>query len=153
VTTEVPPVAGSGPSADLPAPTGRRLLAALYDVPALFTLSLVLTALLLVINSGERLDAGPASLALYRACLVLLWTAYYGISWTRWGQTLGMRVWKLRVRRSDGSPMRWPDALLRLAASLIAWLPLALGVFAATWDPERRAWHDRLSSTRVVAVS
>lgn len=152
MTTEAPPVAGSGPSADLPAPTGRRLLAALYDAPALFTLSLVLTALLLVINRGEQLAAGPASLALYRACLVLLWVAYYGVSWTRSGQTLGMRIWRLRVRRLDGSPLRWPDVLGRLAASLVAWLPLALGVVAAAWDPERRAWHDRLSRTRVVAV-
>ncbi len=152
MTTEVPSVAGGGPSADLPAPTGRRLLAALYDAPALFALSLLVTALLLVINRGERLDAGPYSLAIYRTCLVTLWAAYYGISWTRSGQTLGMRVWKLRARRPDGSPIRWPDALLRLAASLLAWLPLALGVLAAAWDPGRRAWHDRLSHTRVVAL-
>jgi len=150
VTAATPAAAGSGQSAGPPAPTGRRFLAALYDVPALFTLALLLTVLLLVVNRGERLDATAASLAVFRASLVVLWALYYAVSWTRWGHTLGMRVWKLRVQRADGTACRGSDALLRLVTSVIAWLPLGLGVIAAAWDPERRAWHDRLSRTRVV---
>jgi uncharacterized RDD family membrane protein YckC len=129
---------------------GRRLLAALYDTPVVFMLFLIGTALSLLVNRGERLDATPLSLSIYRSGLIVLWAAYYLACWKRWGQSLGMRIWKLRVVRGNGASLHWSDALLRLAASLAAWLPLALGVFAAAWDPERRAWHDRLSRTRLV---
>jgi len=139
-----------GPEVRQPAPLARRLLAALYDAPAVFTLLLVGTALSLAINRGGRLDANALSHSIYRAGLVGIWAAYYLIGWRRWGQSLGMRVWKLRVERTDGASLRWSDAFLRLAASLLAWSPLALGVIAAAWDPDRRAWHDRLSHTRVV---
>lgn len=142
---------GAGGHLELPpAPLARRLLAALYDAPALFTLFLAGTALSLLLNRGARLDANPLSLALYRAGLVGIWAAYYLIGWKRWGRSLGMRVWRLRVERADGTSLRWPNAFLRLAASLVAWLPLSVGVIAAAWNPERRAWHDRLSHTRVV---
>jgi len=139
-----------GPEGLQPVPLSRRLLAALYDAPAVFTLLLAGTALSLLVNRGARLDANALSLSLYRAGLIGIWAAYYLIGWKRWGQSLGMRAWKLRVERTDGASLRWSDAFLRLAASLLAWLPLALGVIAAAWDPERRAWHDRLSNTRVV---
>jgi uncharacterized RDD family membrane protein YckC len=132
-----------------PALVGRRLLAALYDLPTLLTLFLIGTALLLLVNGGDRLDANALSVLLHRATLVALWIAYYGICWTRFGQSLGMRVWRLRLMRLDGSRVRWRDALLRLASGIVAWLPLALGVLAAAWDSEHRAWHDRLSRTRV----
>jgi uncharacterized RDD family membrane protein YckC len=133
----------------VPARTARRLLAALYDFPALLLLFLLGTALLLLANRGARLDASSLSVALYRLVLVALWAAYYGWSWTRGGQTLGMRVWRIRLERNDGSPIRWTDALLRLAVAPLAWLPFAFGVLAAAWDPEHRAWHDRWSRTRV----
>lgn len=139
-----------GPELLQPAPLGRRLLAALYDAPAVFSLLVAGTALSLLINRGAPLDATALSLTLYRVELVGLWAAYYVTCWKRWGQSLGMRVWKLRVVRLNGRGLRWFDALLRLAASPLAWLPLGLGVIAASWDPDRRAWHDRLSRTRVI---
>jgi uncharacterized RDD family membrane protein YckC len=140
-------------SSSRPAPVGRRLLAAIYDVPAILTLLLIGTALLLLLNGGARLDASALSLALYRSWLAALWFAYYGLCWTRWGQTLGMRVWRIAVQRLDGSRLRWRDALLRFVTGIVAWLPFALGVFAAARDSEGRAWHDRWSRTRVTTRS
>jgi uncharacterized RDD family membrane protein YckC len=152
VTGTGPTDGTGGPEVLQPAPLSRRLLAALYDAPAIFTLFLIGTGLSLLASRGARLDATAPALALYRTELVVLWMAYYLTGWKRWGQSLGMRAWKLRVLRSDGTPLRWSDAFLRLAASLIAWLPLALGVFAAVQDHSARAWHDRLSRTRVVVT-
>ena len=78
--------------------------------------------------------------------------AFYGLSWTSRGQTLGMAAWRLRVEREDGRPLTWPDVLRRLAAALLSWLVLGLGWLCALVDPRRRTWHDRLSDTRVVVV-
>jgi uncharacterized RDD family membrane protein YckC len=32
----------------------------------------------------------------------------------------------------------------------LSWLPLGLGFFWVLFDRDRRAWHDRLSGTRLV---
>ena len=153
--------AASAPQTPQTAPAGRlppvsisrRLLAALYDLPALLLLATLSTVLLLLANGGARLDENAVTAAIHRSCLITLWVAYYAISWTRWGQTLGMRVWRFRVVRAGGGRLRWADALLRLAAAIPAWLPLGLGVFAAARDRERRGWHDRWSRTRLIPAA
>jgi uncharacterized RDD family membrane protein YckC len=40
----------------------------------------------------------------------------------------------------------------RLASALLSLLPLGLGFFWILVDRDRRAWHDRLSRTRIVVV-
>jgi uncharacterized RDD family membrane protein YckC len=134
-----------------PVSISRRLLAALYDFPALLLLAILGTALLLLANGGARLDESAVTSAIHRTTLIGLWIGYYGISWTRGGQTLGMKVWRFRVVRLDGAPLCWSDALLRLAVAMPAWLPLGIGLIAAAWDTERRSWHDRWSRTRLVS--
>jgi uncharacterized RDD family membrane protein YckC len=62
-----------------------------------------------------------------------------------------MKVWRFRVVRADGAPLRWRDALLRLAVAVPAWLPLGIGLVAAAWDTGGRSWHDRWSRTRLVS--
>jgi len=42
--------------------------------------------------------------------------------------------------------------LRRLAWAVVSWLPLGLGYLWILVDPQRRAWHDRLSGTRVVVL-
>jgi len=63
-----------------------------------------------------------------------------------------MASWRLRVEREDGAPLTWGDAVRRLAAAAQSWLPLGLGYLWILVDRDRRAWHDRLSRTRVVVV-
>ncbi|OGI41569.1 MAG: hypothetical protein A2150_00620 [Candidatus Muproteobacteria bacterium RBG_16_64_11] len=41
---------------------------------------------------------------------------FYGWFWTRGGQTLGMRAWRLRLTRADGGPVTWRRAALRIGA-------------------------------------
>jgi uncharacterized RDD family membrane protein YckC len=88
----------------------------------------------------------------YRAVLVLLTVGFFGVFWTRRGQTLGMASWRVRVEREDGTLLDWGDTVRRLAAALLSWLPLGLGFLWVLVDPQRRAWHDRLSRSRVVVV-
>jgi uncharacterized RDD family membrane protein YckC len=77
---------------------------------------------------------------------------FYGAFWTRGGQTLGMASWRLKVEREDGARLTWADTVKRLGAAVLSWLPLGLGYFWILVDRDRRAWHDRLSRTRVVVV-
>ena len=133
----------------LPAPLWRRLAAAAYD-------TLVLAGILMVVVMAELFLRGAANLPgnvhVLRALLLLAAVAYFGASWTRGGQTLGMRAWRLQLRRDDGRPLGWPTALARFAFAWLAWLPLGLGVLWCTLDARKRAWHDTLSGTEVVLL-
>ena len=84
--------------------------------------------------------------------MALLIVGFYGVPWRRGGQTLGMASWRLRVERHDGSLLLWRDVIVRIAAGLLSLLPAGLGWLWILVDREKRAWHDRLSRTRVVVV-
>jgi uncharacterized RDD family membrane protein YckC len=132
----------------------RRLAAVVYDSLLLLALLMVATGAFLLLTGGEAIDPQrhPTLEWVYRAVLVLLVVGFFGISWTRGGQTLGMATWRLRVLREDGGTLTWGDTVRRLAAALLSWLALGLGWLWILVDPGRRAWHDRLSRTRVVLV-
>jgi uncharacterized RDD family membrane protein YckC len=133
----------------LPAPLWRRLASAAYD-------ALVLIAICMVVVMADLFLRGAAGLpykaSVLRALLLLATALFCGVSWTRGGQTLGMRAWRLQLRRSDGGPVRWPTALSRFAFAWLAWLPLGLGVLWCALDARKRAWHDILSGTEVVLL-
>ena len=145
-TTVPPPPARAG----LP----RRLAAMFYDSLLLLALLMIVTALFLLTTGGEAIDprTQPVLEFIYRLVLLLLIVGFFGVSWTRSGQTLGMATWRLRVEREDGRRLTWGDTLRRLGWALVSLLPAGLGFAWVLVDPEWRAWHDRLSRTRVVVV-
>jgi len=132
----------------------RRLAAMFYDGLLLVAILMIATALLLLLTGGEAITpAGhPWFEFAYRLVIAGLVVLFFGTFWTRRGQTLGMASWRLRVEREDGSLLTWGDTVKRLAAAVLSWLPLGLGYFWILFDREGRAWHDRLSRTRVVLV-
>ena len=133
----------------LPAPLWRRLVAALYD-------ALLLAAVWTVVVMADTFLRGAGRIAydahVLRAELLLSGLLFFGWFWTHGGQTLGMRVWRLQLRRVDGRPLNWPAAMARYAFAWLAWLPLAAGVLWCAIDPRGRAWHDALSGTEVVLL-
>ena len=134
------------PSAAVP----RRLAALAYDALLVGGLLFVFTLLLVLVRGGRAIDADTLW---YRATLVVVAFAFCGLSWTRGGQTLGMRAWRIRVVALDGRPPSWPRAALRFVASWLALAPAGLGYWWALFDRERRCWHDVLSGTRVIRSS
>lgn len=138
----------------VPAGLLRRLGAVLYDGLLLVAVLMVTTALFLPFTGGRALDPHerPVLEWIYRATLLLVTVAFFGVFWTRRGQTLGMASWRLRIEREDGGTLTWGDTVRRLAAALLSWLPFGLGYLWILIDPQRRAWHDRLSGTRILVM-
>jgi uncharacterized RDD family membrane protein YckC len=138
----------------MPAGLLRRLGALLYDSLLLLAIFMIATALLLPLTGGEAIASGshPLLELLYRLVLLGLVVLFYGAFWTRRGQTLGMAAWHLRVERVDGALLTWGDTVRRLAAAALSLLPVGLGFLWILLDPQQRAWHDRLSRTRVIVV-
>jgi uncharacterized RDD family membrane protein YckC len=132
----------------------RRLAAMFYDGLLLVAILMIATALLLPLTGGEAITQAdhPWLEFAYRLVIAGLVVLFFGTFWTRRGQTLGMASWRLRVEREDGSLLTWSDTVKRLAAALLSWLPLGLGYIWILFDREGRAWHDRLTRTRVVLL-
>jgi len=112
----------------------RRLAALCYDALLLAAVAFAATAALLPLTGGEAITpaAQGAAAHLYRAYLALLALAYFGVSWTRGGQTLGMKAWKIRLEAGDGTTPGWPAALLRFSIGLALVLAAGLGLWFAS---------------------
>jgi uncharacterized RDD family membrane protein YckC len=135
----------------MPASLLRRLGAMIYDGLLLAAILMVGTALFLPITHGEAVTQ-PVLRFVLRVFLLGLIVGFFGLFWTRTGQTLGMQSWRIKVERVDGGLLGWKDVALRLGAALLSWLPLGLGYLWILFDSESRAWHDRLTGTRVVVL-
>jgi uncharacterized RDD family membrane protein YckC len=137
----------------LPANLALRLLAGLYDALPVLALWFVATLLALAVTGGT-LDVHLLPHKLLVQALLLAFTAtYFVISWRRGGQTIGMRAWRLRVVRSDGTALDTRQALVRFGVSLMSLAALGLGFFWALFDAQNRTWHDIAAGTVMVRLS
>lgn len=66
--------------------------------------------------------------------------------------TPGKLALGLRVGDLEGQPLSWGRAALRHFAGALSWLMLNLGHALAAWTPQKRALHDYVAGTRVVAT-
>jgi uncharacterized RDD family membrane protein YckC len=158
----------------------RRLGAMVYDTLIVIAIEIVATVPFLpFMRDGHVLVASDVGVLayIYRAWQLLVFVVFFVFFWTRKGQTLGMRAWRLYIQRIDGPLPTRRDAIMRLLWSTVPWLPayavlaaadnfgprkvlLAIGSslltlvlvnYCIAWfDPERRSWHDRFLQTRIV---
>ena len=128
----------------------RRLGAIFYD--ALLLLALLMLGSFLYVPVAGRVLPAPLGRTLYQIFLFAIGFLYFAWFWTHGGQTLGLRTWKLRLVARDGGSITWPQATQRFALALVSWLCLGLGFLWVLVDHEKLAWHDRLSSTRLIRL-
>jgi uncharacterized RDD family membrane protein YckC len=122
-----------------------------YDLFPLLGLSIVAAILWLLafhhIYDPQHPD--PWLRALLSAWLLTVVAAYFVVSWVRVGATIGMRAWKLRLVRDDGSRLGWSSAILRFVLALVSLALLGCGYWYAWFDAGRRTWHDGVCRTRM----
>lgn len=132
----------------------RRLAAMAYDLVLLF--GMLMIAVTLVVVPYDLLAGTPfpheerfhtLGLRLYLIGVIDLFFAFF---WVRGGQTLGMRTWRFRLVREDGSGLRKRDALARLAWATLCLAPAGAGFLWMLLDRDRLTCYDRLSHTRPV---
>src|SRR5690606_15411729 len=86
------------------APLWLRLAALVYDFFPLVALWMLTVAVSLLAVGGDVDVAHPpeAFHLAQQLALGAVTAAYFVVSWTRGGQTIGMRAWRLRVVAADG---------------------------------------------------
>ena len=109
------------------APAGliRRLAALIYDLLLVVALAFVATFAMLPLSHGEAIlpsTQGAIGYA-YHAVLLLIVFTYFGWSWTRSGQTLGLKAWRSRLETIEGGRLTWAGAAARFAlGATMAWI-------------------------------
>jgi uncharacterized RDD family membrane protein YckC len=81
---------------------------------------------------------------------LLAWVIYHLVLWSWKGTTLGGIVFGLRLVRTDGQPITFAVALVRLLGSFFSAVVLGLGFFWAGWTQDKQSWHDKIAGTVVV---
>ncbi len=145
------PQTPSQPSAILirPAPMGRRLAAAGYDFLLLLGLWVAAGFVAVGVHGGKAASGADPLFQGSLLGIALIFNAWF---WTHGGQTLGMRAWRLQVRKEGGGTISWGRAGLRFLVALFAWSCAGLGVLWALIHPENKTWQDLLSGTETILL-
>lgn len=142
-------MAKSAPELIVPASLWRRLAAAVYDSLLMAGIIMIATAVVLPLVPGNEVKPGALW---FQAWLISVCFAFFGFSWVRGGQTLGMRAWRLKLRNQQAQDINWTTAAIRYIGCWLTWLPAGLGMLMCLFDPQRRALHDILAGTEVVVL-
>lgn len=163
----------AGAAASLLAPgLARRLACFLYEGVLLFGVIMIASLAYAVITDQRHALQGSLGL---QVLLFLVLGLYFVGFWSRQGQTLAMRTWKIRLTKADGQPVGLARAACRYLLSwlwfmpALAWLHFSglkgagmalvavlVGVLAyaatALLQPQRQFWHDMACQTRLTGV-
>ncbi|MEP6607288.1 MAG: RDD family protein [Burkholderiaceae bacterium] len=150
-----------------------RLAAMAYEAVLLLGVIFAVSFMLLVsMRWSYPLTAGRR--AALQLVVFIAVGAYFVYCWTRTGQTLALKTWRLKVISADESPLGVGRAIARYLLAWHLWIPglavsallelnlswtliaLATGfavlLTSALIDPQRRLLHDRWTGTRIVRV-
>ena len=120
----------------------------LLVVTAIFVIGSALVGLASSVVGGFRPQW--LAVAIAGSAAALLDIVYFAGFWALAGQTPGMRLLRVRVVGPAGTPPRFGRSLLRLIGTLLAIVPLCLGLLPVLVDDRRRALQDFIASTTVV---
>jgi uncharacterized RDD family membrane protein YckC len=130
-----------------PAAAWRRIAAGVYDLFPVLAIWMIVT---FAVTGVRGMRAVPPYSIWFELLLLACAFAYFGLSWRRGGQTLGMRAWRIAVVDAHGGAVGWGRWLLRFAVMLVSLAAGLLGVLWGFFEPKRRMWHDLAARTRVI---
>ena len=134
-----------------PAALHWRRLAMAYDLLPVAALWFAVATLSYALHGFRPVAPGSGAAWTTFAAMLLAGFGYFGLSWRRGGQTIGMRAWRLRlVAAGDASRPGWGALVLRYGVAAVSLGGFGFGFLWSLVDRERRTWHDIASATRVV---
>lgn len=126
----------------------RRLGSLFYEALVILAMGFFLFLIPVAVFSGvSHRMPGPGLLWLYLFVLVGI---YFIWCWTKGGQTLAMKTWRLRLVDAQTSrPLRPLQAIVRYGMGWLCW-PTGLALLWSFLDPDAQFLHDRLAGTRIL---
>jgi uncharacterized RDD family membrane protein YckC len=130
-----------------PASLIKQIAAMIYDSLLIIAILFISTAIALIFNDGKAFESSP----IFSFYLILIIFIFYSWFWKKSGQTLGMRVWKIRIISELGGNPSWAICFLRLTFALLSITCFGIGYWWRLFKPY--TWHDKLSQTRIINLS
>lgn len=95
---------------------------------------------------------GPLEKASFQLYLLGVLMIYFLVFWTRGGQTLAMKTWRIRLTNLSGANISLPQGILRFFLAIISLGLLGAGFLWMFFDPQKQFLHDRLAKTRLIST-
>ena len=137
-------VAGTAAVSSEKAGFGIRVVAFVIDAIILAIITSVLNSILF---AGDTVRGNGLSTLVGLAYSMYFWSTYGH------GQTVGNRVMKLRVVKTDGSELTLTDSFIRYVGLILSFLCIFIGVIWVAFDANKQGWHDKIASTYVVKTT
>lgn len=118
-----------------------------------FGLFMALTSSGLVSLNGfehvsDALNGTPIYHGIYQLWLALCVGSFYALFWSRGGQTLGMRAWRLKVQHPNGQNISFITACAR-----VVWSLMGIGNLWILINDNKLALQDSMTRSEVVVLS
>ncbi|CAM4310524.1 RDD family protein [Pseudoalteromonas ostreae] len=141
----------------------RRFASLIYDSLVVISLSMLTAILYFAVIQGviafdlipqtedpaAFIQDSPLLYGIRSVLFVGVNIVFFAYFWTKSGQTIGMRAWRLKVQTRNGDLISWSQAIIRSMTAL-----LGLGNLVVLVDfKNKRALQDYLSKTEVVALT
>jgi uncharacterized RDD family membrane protein YckC len=122
----------------------RRFAAIFYDCLVLSAVLLFCTLIMIPFTHGNAIASGNIAYKIYLFCICYL---YFSWQWMHGGQTLGMRVWNIRLQKVAPGVITWKIASLRFLSAIFSLVPIGAGFFWSLIDHKNLAFHDHFSGS------
>ena len=93
----------------------KRLLVNFYDLILLFAVLYFFTIPIILLSKGNAVLDN----IFYQTYLIAIIFLYYAWFWKRYNQTLGMRIWKIKIYSRYSSEISYMQSLKRIIVSLL----------------------------------
>ena len=137
-------VAGTAAVSSEKAGFGIRVVAFVIDGVILAILTGILNSILF---AGDSVRGNGLNTLVGLAYSMYFWSSYGH------GQTVGNRIMKLRVIKTDGSELTLTDTFLRYVGLILSFLCLFIGVIWVAFEANKQGWHDKIANTYVVKTT
>jgi uncharacterized RDD family membrane protein YckC len=133
----------------------RRMFAISYDCFLLIAILFIVSAIATALNNGKAIEAGDTLYPVFVLLIFGLSYLYFAWFWIHGGQSLGMKTWRIQLRRDQAengisTGIGWTAAAIRFFSALFSWGIFGLGFLWSFFDKKKRCWHDLSSKTVLV---
>jgi uncharacterized RDD family membrane protein YckC len=93
----------------------RRILINFYDIILLFAVLYFFTIPVILMTQGNAVIGS----LIYKAYLISIVFLYYAWFWRKYNQTLGMKIWKVKIYSKYSSQISYFQSLKRIIFALV----------------------------------
>ncbi|MGK0410722.1 MAG: putative RDD family membrane protein YckC [Shewanella psychromarinicola] len=97
---------------------------------------------------SDLLNNTPVYHGLYQLWIAICVGGFYAVFWSRGGQTLGMRAWRLKVQHPNGQDLSFITACAR-----VVWSLFGIGNLWIIINDDKLALQDMMTRSEVVVLS